>query len=311
MKGLELAERYYREVGRPQIEKDLPEVLPMLAAGLAGEGSECLGYDDEISQDHDFGPGFCLWLPSATFEAYGAELQRIYDSLPREYAGAGPRVRGPHADGRVGAMSVGTFYARFLGGMQPPRTDHEWMAMRDEDLAMAVNGKVFEDNLGEFSRIREAVLEYYPENVWLRRIARCLHRVSQSGQYNYARSMRRGDTMAARMAEDVFLRVTLQLAHLLERKYMPYYKWAWRSFTELPCAARMKGLLEELSSLPDQSAAWSGYNGQQLNMADAKVAAIEEICAVLRGELEARGLTARKDDFLDAHVDDIMAQVKR
>lgn len=37
MQGLELAKRYYEEVGRPMLERDFPELLPRLAAGLVGD----------------------------------------------------------------------------------------------------------------------------------------------------------------------------------------------------------------------------------------------------------------------------------
>ncbi|MFQ8842558.1 MAG: hypothetical protein ACLT76_14275 [Clostridium fessum] len=82
MQGLELAKRYYEEVGRPMLERDFPELLPRLAAGLVGEGSECLGFDDAISQDHDFGAGFCLWFSAEDYNQYGNALQDAYDRLP-------------------------------------------------------------------------------------------------------------------------------------------------------------------------------------------------------------------------------------
>ena len=63
MKGLDISRAFYREYGEPMLRERFPELVPLLAAGLFGSGSECYGYDDEISRDHDFEPGFCLFLP--------------------------------------------------------------------------------------------------------------------------------------------------------------------------------------------------------------------------------------------------------
>ena len=80
MKGLELSRRYWREVGRPALERDCPQVLESAAAGLAGEGSECFGNDDVISRDHDWGPGFCLWLDRETMARWGREAAAVTES---------------------------------------------------------------------------------------------------------------------------------------------------------------------------------------------------------------------------------------
>ena len=69
MKGLELCRLYYEEVGAPALKAAFPELMGRAAAGLAGQGSDCLGFDDEYSRDHDFGPGFLVWLTDADFEA--------------------------------------------------------------------------------------------------------------------------------------------------------------------------------------------------------------------------------------------------
>ena len=80
MKQMELARRYFEEFGRPMIESQFPQLKDSYAAGLAGEGSGCLGYDDEISQDHDFAPGFCIWLKKDDFDRWGSTLQQAYDN---------------------------------------------------------------------------------------------------------------------------------------------------------------------------------------------------------------------------------------
>ena len=83
MKGLELSRSYFENFGRTMLE-EFPDILPKIAAGLCGSGSECFGFDDDISRDHDFEPGFCIFLPSEeTVDRRSAFLlERAYSKLP-------------------------------------------------------------------------------------------------------------------------------------------------------------------------------------------------------------------------------------
>ena len=89
MNGLELSRAYYERFGRPMLEKDFPELLPYLAVGLFGKGSECFGWDDALSRDHDFEPGFCIFLPEEELVDRRREfqLERAYAKLPKEFEG--------------------------------------------------------------------------------------------------------------------------------------------------------------------------------------------------------------------------------
>ena len=311
MKGLELARRYYWEVGRPMLEEEFPELLPRLAAGLAGEGSECLGFDDDISRDHDFGPGFCLWLTEEDLAVCGPRLQAAYEALPGGFLGFSPRKPGPRSGDRVGVMGIRAFYGRFIGAEQPPQSNLRWLRLPEDKLAAAVSGEIFEDQLGKFSGIRGALLDYYPEDVRVKRIAAQAARMARSGQYNYARCTRRGETVAASLALAEFMRSALSMLYLLNRRYAPYYKWMFRGLEGFRRVPEAGPLLRELAGLGEQGDAWrEPVKNPYLNLADRRTVLIEEICALIIRELRAQGLTGGGSDFLEDHTWEIVERIQ-
>ena len=87
MKGLELSKRFYETYGAPMLSEKFPELEDKLAIGLVGDGSECFGYDDDISRDHDFEPGFCIFVPDDIDSRTEFRLERAYAKLPKSYEG--------------------------------------------------------------------------------------------------------------------------------------------------------------------------------------------------------------------------------
>ena len=321
MTGLELSRRYYEEIGHPMLEKQFGEYLPRIAAGLVGDGSECFGFDDDISRDHDFGAGFCIWLCKEDYEKIGTEMQAAYNNLPKEFMGYPARNTSMRGGGRVGVFEISAFYRQFIGNEQPPRNLSRWLYLPEHKLATAVNGEVFEDNLGQFSAVRNSLKSYYPEDVRIKKIAARAAAMAQSGQYNYARCMRRGDVVAANMALGEFIKAALSMIYLLNRQYCPYYKWQFHGLKQLSrtmghrfvCSGAVN-LLEKLCLTEDQSYAWKppfpdGFN-PYINKNDKKVIIIENICALVVNELKKQALTEADNSFLEAHTYHIMNCIK-
>ena len=84
--GLKLARAFWTQMGKPMIAAKYPQYAGRIAAGLVGHGSECYGFDDAYSQDHDFGPRFCLWLTDEDYAAIGEQLETDYEALPRKFS---------------------------------------------------------------------------------------------------------------------------------------------------------------------------------------------------------------------------------
>ena len=314
IKGLELAERYYDTYGKPMLEARFPELVPRAAVGLVGQGSECFGFDDAISTDHDYGPAFCIWLTAEDYARYGQPLQVAYDALPKDFLGVSGRIASAQGGGRVGVLEIYSFYRTFIGDEQPPKSLARWLHLPVHQLACATNGGVFADPLGEFSAIRHAIAEY-PEDVRIKKIAAHAALMAQSGQYNYARAMRRGDSVAAALALSAFVQSAIHIVYLLNRRYTPYYKWMFCGMQSLPLLApEVAPLIESLAEIGAQKEAWAhqdapGFN-PYVNNQDRKVQCIERICALTIRALEAQGLTSLRDDFLEPHAWEIMKRIQ-
>jgi len=241
MKGLETARGYFRDECLPRLRKELPKVLPYLAAGLVGEGSDCFGYDDFISRDHDWGPAFCLWLPEKYMDEFAGPVREILGSLPTEYGGY--RARKLLESPRVGLWSIESFYSTLIACPGVPKTKEQWLFAPQSGLAAAVNGEVFLDNLGEFTAVREALLDFYPEDVRLWLLAKRCALAAQTGQYNYLRCLHHGEKTTAEIIKGRFTENAAAALFLLNRRYMPFYKWSVKALRELPIKGRETALL--------------------------------------------------------------------
>ncbi|MBR6039720.1 MAG: DUF4037 domain-containing protein [Clostridia bacterium] len=291
MNGLELSERFYREYGEPMLSEQFSELLPYLAVGLFGSGSECMGFDDETSRDHDFEPGFMLLLPDEDVvdRRTAFQLERAYAKLPKKFMGLKRSAIAPVGGARHGALRTTEFFENKIGAGDGILTVSQWLTVPEHALSEATNGKLFFDGYGEVTRIREG-LSRYPEDIRRKKLAGELLLMAQAGQYNYMRCLKHGETGAAQLAVAEFTKATMHAVFLLNGVYMPYYKWSFRAMRALPKLSMLAETLEVLLTTDNEPAT-----------AESKYDMIEDVAADVIDELQTQGLTKAICGDLEKH----------
>lgn len=286
MKGLELCKAYFYEVCYPVLEREFQAYLPRMAAGLIGEGSECYGFDDVLSQDHDFGPAFQIFIPREDMAVYGEKLKARLSTLPKEFQGF-KRIEEVYGQGRTGVFSIEDFYKKFIEVEGIPDNINIWRQIPEYALSTVTNGEVFFDNYGAFSQIREQLKKGYPDAVRIKKIAARLMKMAQSGQYNFPRCLKREEYVAAQLALSEFMQAAMSLVYLLNRTYSPYYKWMHKGLAGLPILG--KSTYEKMGRLSGLSLKNEGKEMEWL---------VEEICNDCLAQLQKEGLSKNPETFL-------------
>jgi hypothetical protein len=217
--GLELCRRFYAEVVGPLI--DVPH-----SAALIGRGSEVLGFDDDMSPDHNCEARVVLFVEDAAWSP---------PEVPEEFLG------------RTTLLEVHTlegFFAQQLG-FDPSAglAVQDWFSIPEQHLLMLTAGEVFHDDLG-LQAVRDQ-LAYYPDDVWRYLMIAMWWRVHPEmnlvGRAGYV-----GDELGSALIGAQLTENLMRLCFLIERRYAPYCKWFGSAFGRLECGPALEPILRSV-----------------------------------------------------------------
>lgn len=255
--GLELGRQCYVELVRPILEAGFPG-LPHSAA-LLGRGSEVLGFDDEMSTDHDWGPRVLLFLREEDHDRHGAELDRI---LRRELPAS---FRGRPVDHEVHTVR-GYFRQELAVDVGGEIEARDWLTFPEHGLRTFTAGEVYHDEVG-LDVVRDR-LAYYPRDVWLYLLVTGWWRVHPEANL-VGRAGHVGDELGSALIGSRLVSDLMRLCFLMERQYAPYSKWFGTAFSRLACGPDLTPILWRVV----RAETWQGRE-------EALVAAYEKLAAM-------------------------------
>ena len=262
VKGLELSRLFFEEAVRPALAAGFPRLR--YAAALLGTGSEVLGFDDEMSADHGWGPRVDLFLEEKDFDARGPIREALRRSLPRRFRGYPTSFTEPdpgdnnvqHLEARgegpvnhkVELMTPRGFFLDYLAfdiGREVEPAD--WLTFPEQKLRTVGSGAVFHDEVGLEGLRRK--FSYYPRDVWLYQLASAWARVGQE-EHLMGRAGSAGDEIGSALIGARLVRDLMRLCFLSERTFAPYPKWFGTAFRQLACAAELSPALRAALAAP-------------------------------------------------------------
>ena len=297
-----------------------PNLMDRIAVGLIGAGSECFAYDDSVSTDHDFDPGFIIFISDDIDDNTKFTLERAYAKLPKVYKGYERATMSPVGGNRRGVKRVSDFLKEKTGTNDGKLSVYDWLHLDEEYLAELTNGEIWRDDGRIISNIR-LKLSTFPEDIKLKKIAGSILLMAQSGQYNYERCISHNELGAARLALYEFVNATIHTTFLLNEVYMPFYKWKFRALRDLswPRNFKMKSELNYIDGIEDDSVIEVPLEkmlSSLLNVSDEKMFSssvsrdIDLIAKAFIERLKNDNLTDRDDIFLERHAYEINNKIK-
>lgn len=247
MNGISLSEAFFRDCVAPLVAKRPAWDLQSFSAAILGDGSEVLGYADEISQDHNFSPRVLLFLEDETYDRVGpALLDDLRKALPASYRGH--TLLWTEYRRALDVVPLRRFFFQYLDLHELPDTAVEWLRCEEQRLLELTAGKVFHDPGGRLGQIRQR-LRFYPPDVRLFLLRLAFMRLSECA--GAERCIQRGDRLALHAYTAYFTFFAIKTAHLIERRYCPYHKWMARSLLDLePLGTEVHRTLLVLTNAP-------------------------------------------------------------
>lgn len=276
IKGLELCEGFFNECAKPIIDKYFPNL--QYSAGLIGYGSDVLGYDDEISRDHMWGPRFYMFISENDINKKDEIFNKFAENLPYEYMDYSVNFTEPDPNdcgvqhpqfinsGKVNPLIfIQTFDEFLIDEIGTADLDNitllDWLAFSEHRLLSLVSGKLFVGKLNIKNQIDR--IRFYPDAVKLYLIASQWQIIS-SEQAFVKRCGEVGDEIGSQIICARIAERLMRLCFLYKDTYAPYSKWVGTAFNKLDiddnikikinAALKANGLTERENNLVEAQA---------------------------------------------------------
>ncbi len=250
--GKTLCRGFFNECAKPILERFHPTLK--YTAGLLGYGSDVIGYDDEVSTDHMWGPRFYLFLEDKDIGKRDELLECFSENLPLEYKGyscsfsppdpddAGVRVSQKAEGNRVSPLifihTIDEYLNDYIGTTRLETiTVAEWLTIPEHRLLALRCGELYEDMLALQERLN--YIHYYPNNVKNYLIMSQWEIVSQEQAF-VKRTAARGDEIGSRIICSRIVERLMRLCFLYCNEYAPYSKWFGTAFNRLSIDEKIK-----------------------------------------------------------------------
>jgi hypothetical protein len=275
--GSELARQFYADVVAPLLARAMPGLR--YAAGRLGSGSDVLGFDDEMSRDHDWGCRLTLLARGGDRDAVPEIRALLERELPDSYRGLPvrfPLTWDSSLSHKIEVATVAEFALSRLG-VDPTAelAAPDWLILTGQSVLEVIAGPVFADQTGELTAAR-ATLRWYPPDIERYVLAAGWQRLSQQMPM-VGRTAERGDRLGSQLLSAQLAGDLVWLAFAMSRRWAPYAKWRGTAFQALPIATELAGPLTTATTAP-------GWRDRESGLAEA--------CELLLAAQRARGLPA-------------------
>ena len=244
--GKKLSGLFYQEVVKPLLDRTTPDLKH--SAALIGDGSEVLGYDDNVSTDHHWGPRLTLFLTEPDYEKYHIQIyEYLANNLPFEFRGYSTNFSRPDPEDnnnqllervseyplnhRVEIVTVRRFIQDYLGfDSDNDISPADWLSFPQCKLLGITAAEIYLDQISLQDIIDR--FKFYPHDLWLYLMACGWKRIAQE-EHLMGRAEQAGDSLGSKIIAGRLARDIMRLAFLMRKRYAPYAKWLGSAFGRL------------------------------------------------------------------------------
>ena len=223
MKGIQLCRSFYDRV----VKDIVAPISPSHSACLIGRGSEVLGFDTELSQDHDWAARCVVF--TADVEAV---RQAMAKQLPSKFEGFETSVE---------VTEASIFFEAFLGFNPYNISFVDWLNTPTQILRELTGGAVFKESK-ELTHLRD-MLKFYPKDVLLYILEAQWERIGQEMAF-MGRCGTVNDNIGSALVCSRLFSYIMRLCFLYEGQYPPYWKWFGTAFSKLACAKNFEEIIQ-------------------------------------------------------------------